>query len=77
MDNLGKAKAGKFYQILGYSENVAIKIKRRLLELGLTVGQTVKIARKSLLGKAYLLEVRGYSLSMRRNLASFILVRLA
>lgn len=75
MENLAKARAGKYYEISAYEEKVSIKIKRRLLELGLTVGQKVKIVRKSLLGKAFLIEIRGYSLSMRRDLASFVLVR--
>ena len=76
MENLEKAKCGVYYSIIGYSQQTPLKIKRRLLELGLTGGQKVRVVRKSLLGKAYLIEVRGYTLSMRKGLTSFVEVRL-
>ena len=74
MEHLDKAKCRLFYKIIGYSEKSPLKIKRRLLELGLTEGQKIRVVRKSLLGKAFLIEVRGYSLSIRKNLASFVLI---
>lgn len=74
MENLGKVKVGVFYTIKGFSDKAPLKIKRRLLELGLTVGQSVRLVRKSLLGKAFLLQVRGYTLSLRRSLASFVML---
>ncbi len=72
MEILEKAKNGVFYTIESYSKNAPLALKRRILELGLTPGQKVRIVRKSLLGKAYLIEVRGYTLSMRKSLLSYI-----
>lgn len=74
MQNLENAKRGIYYKIDAYSQLAPTKIKRRLLELGLTNGQKVRVVRKSLLGKAYLIEVRGYTLSLRRDLACFVLL---
>lgn len=74
MDNLLKGKVGKLYTIKGISENAPIKIKRRILELGFTRGQGVKIIRKSLLGKAFLIEIRGFILTIRKNIAELILI---
>ena len=75
MEKLDKVKIGAVYRIAGFASSVHLKIKRRLLELGLTLGQKVRVVRKSLIGKAYLIEVRGYTLSVRKTLASFVLVR--
>ena len=74
MESLEKAKRGIYYNLVGISDIAPLKLRRRLLELGLTAGQKVRIVRKSLLGKAYLLEVRGYTLSMRKNLVAFLMV---
>lgn len=72
---LRDAKAGKLCLIEGYAKESSLQFKRRLLELGLTPGQNVKVVRKSLLGKTVLVEIRGYMLSLRKDLLSFILVR--
>lgn len=72
MDNLINAKKEKYYKIKGISEYAPIKIKRRILELGFTRGQSVKVVRKSLLAKSYLVEIRGFTLTIRRDIASFI-----
>lgn len=72
MNNLSKAQKGKFYRIKGIKLSAPIKIKRRILELGFTRGQNVKMVRKSLLGKAYLVELRGYTLTIRKDIACLI-----
>ena len=74
MDNLSDAKCGSLYQIKGISQTAPIKIKRRILELGFTKGQNVKVAGKSFLGKAYLIEVRGFTLTIRKDIARMILI---
>lgn len=74
MFSLEKAKVGVYHSIQGYEKSAPKKMIRRLLELGLTKGQKVRIVRKSLFGKAYLIEVRGYVLSIRKALASFVLI---
>ena len=73
MENLLQAKIGKPYRIAGF-ENAPVKIRRRLLELGLTKGQKIVLSRKSLLGKALLVDVRGYCLSLRSDVAKVVMV---
>ena len=72
MQNLGQVQVNKFTTIIGIVEDAPIKIKRRLLELGLTAGQKVKVLRRSLAGGVLLVEVRGYTLSLRRESAKWI-----
>ena len=74
MDNLSNASCGKFYSVKGIEPSSPIKIKRRILELGFTSGQNVKLIRKSLLGKAYLVELRGFTITIRKDIAKMILV---
>lgn len=74
MDNLSNAKKGIFYEVKGISPTANLKIKRRLLELGFTRGQKVKVVRKSLLGKAYLVEIRGFTLTVRRDIAGLVII---
>lgn len=73
MDNLGKFKQGVYLKINGFARDVSTKIKRRLCELGLFVGQKVNILQKSALKKVLLIEVRGYVLSLRREQAEMVL----
>lgn len=67
-------KMGKTYKIIGIDEALAPKLKRRLFDLGLLSGHSIKVVRKSLLSKAYLIEVRGYTLSLRNTIVRAILV---
>ncbi len=75
MGNLTSAKINKTYIIENISELTSLKIKRRLLELGFTKGQKIKLLRKSLLGKAYLIEIRGYTLTLKKQIATFIEIK--
>lgn len=75
MGNLTSAKINKTYIIENISEQTSLKIKRRLLELGFTKGQKIKLLRKSLLGKAYLIEIRGYTLTLKKQIATFIEIK--
>jgi Fe2+ transport system protein FeoA len=74
MLSLSEVKMGKMYKICGISSKAPFKIKRRLLELGFTSGQKVCVERKSLLGQAFLVQVRGFMLSMRKDIVNYILV---
>lgn len=47
----------------------------RLMELGLVEGTTVRVVRKAPLGDPLELELRGYSLSIRRDEARLVHVR--
>ncbi len=74
MKNLMQCKFGRSYIISGFDESQPFKIRRRLCELGFTQGQEVRLVRKSLLGKAYLVELRGYTLSVRSTVAKAVIV---
>lgn len=70
---LSKCKLGGTYTISDI-KGLSLSITRRLYELGLLSGQKLKFARRSLLGRAFLIEIRGYTLSLRSNIASSIFV---
>ncbi len=67
-------KIGQRASINGINEKASLKLRRRLLELGFTHGQVVKLDKKSLLSHAFLVELRGYVLSIKREIASLIMV---
>ncbi len=75
MLNLLKAKKNVYQSISSISDNATFKIKRRLLELGFTPDTKVRILRKSLLGQAYLVEIRGFVLSMRKEILTNVLIK--
>ena len=67
MVTLDKAKVNKIYKIINFcGENDAIL--RRFLELGFSVGEKVKVLSTSLQKKVFLIEIRGYLLSVRASL---------
>ena len=53
-----------------------IKLKRRLLELGLCKGTTVKVINVSPLKHSYLLELRGFVLAVRKNCTDSVYVEI-
>ncbi len=61
--------------LAGFDKSLSFKIKRRLCELGFTEGQEVRLVRKSLLGKAYLVEILGYTLSLRSDIVKAVLIK--
>ncbi|MBP3344828.1 MAG: ferrous iron transport protein A [Clostridia bacterium] len=74
MDRLTEIRKNVFARIEKVDESAPLKIKRRLLELGFTKGQKIRVVEKSLSKQTFLVELRGYCLSMRKNLASYIVV---
>ena len=67
MTTLNQAKKMKLYKIVGFSsENDAVL--RRFMELGFNVGEKIKIVATSLQKKVFLIELRGYLLSVRAEL---------
>lgn len=74
MKSLKNAKVGRFYRVNKISEYAPDKIVRRLFDLGFTPNQSIKVIRKSLIGKTFLVEVRGYVLSMRSSVADAIIL---
>ena len=72
---LSELKSGQMAEITGYTMgNSAYRAK--LLALGLTSGVQVKILTVAPLGDPFELAVRGYHLSLRRDEATVIKVRL-
>ena len=65
MINLSELKVGDSAKIVTIFGNK--KIKQRLLQLGLTTGQIVKILSVSVLKKSFLISVRGYALAIRKS----------
>lgn len=74
MLSLTQVKLNKKFIICGY-QNLTDKILRRICDLGLTEGQSVRVKAKSLLKKALLIEVRGYELTIKADIASGIIVK--
>ena len=72
MITLDKGKLKKEYKIEKFLDHSTIV--RRFLELGLTVGQKVKVVATSLQKKVFLIEVRGYLLSIRTSLLEKVVV---
>lgn len=71
MMSLKDGKCGVCYKIVGFEEG---ELLQRFWELGFTVGQKVKIVSMSILKKVFLLEIRGYILSVRASLLSCVKV---
>lgn len=63
----------KIKNILGDNK----KVIRRFLELGIIKGQAIKILNTSILKKVFLVEIRGYILSIKSDLLSYIKVEKA
>ena len=74
MLNLSEGKKNKVYTIVGYCEKKD-KVSRRFMELGFSVGQKVKIVATSLQKKVFLIEIRGYLLSVRASLLAKVKVK--
>ena len=74
MEKLTNLKKGGYRKIVVVDKSAPLKVRRRLLELGFTSGQMIKVVRKSLLGETFLIELRGYQISMRKELAKFLIV---
>lgn len=71
--SLAEAKVGDTYEIV--SVNGEGFIRRRILDLGLTVCSKVKVVAVAPLGDPIDIEVKGFNLSIRRSEASAVKVR--
>ena len=70
LDKLPVGKAGTIRQVGGQGA-----LRRRLLDMGLTPGTPVKICKMAPLGDPMELELRGYSLTLRKEDAANIELR--
>lgn len=64
-ENLTELKEREEGYIVAISGNT--HIKRRLLDLGFTMGTAVRVLNISPLKNSYLLEIHGYILALRKN----------
>jgi Fe2+ transport system protein FeoA len=62
LDTLDVGQAGRVLSVDGPPE-----IRRRLVEMGLTPGVSVRVARFAPLGDPMDVELRGYHLTLRKN----------
>ena len=69
--NLEKGQCGKILNI-----EVNIKLKRRLLELGLINGEVVKILSISPLKNSYLILIKNYTLALRKSILQNVFVEI-
>ncbi len=74
MTTLNLAKKNQKYRIVGYVGQLD-GVSRRLLELGFTEGEQVKVISTSLQKKVFLIEIRGYILSVQTSLLQRIEVK--
>lgn len=72
--NLCDAKKNKTYKIVGFNGQ-ADGVLRRFFELGFGIGQRVRVLATSLAKKVFLIEIRGYVLSVRANLLQKVQVK--
>lgn len=73
--NCSNLKVGDTGRVLGFEKSIGEKIKKRLLELGFIEGKTIKLLQWSLAGDVLLIELNGYLLSIRKNIAKYIMLR--
>lgn len=67
LDTLDAGESGRVTSVAGPAD-----VRRRLMEMGLTPGATVRVVRFAPLGDPIDVEVRGYHLSLRRHEASHV-----
>lgn len=70
MTTLNELKENQICKVL--SVNVIGELKYRLLDMGIISNTTIKLTKKAPLGDPLQIEVRGYSLSIRSEIASKI-----
>ncbi len=72
MKNLTQAMIGESVVVKGLENDS--KVRKRLLEMGVTPGATLKVTGKAPLGDPIEILVRGYKLTLRKNEADAILI---
>ena len=72
MSTLDLVELGESVRVKGIAKES--KVKRKLLDMGVTPGVEVKIVGKAPMGDPINVEVRGYKLTLRKSEAKDILV---
>ena len=73
--SLCDCKIGIEYKIQELSMTLSQKNKMRLLEFGFIKGKKIKLLKKSLLKKTLLVELMGFILSLRADIAESVVVK--
>lgn len=71
---LSKCKVLVPYKILTILDILPLKYSRRLAEVGFLPNQQVEILKKSMQGKNFLISIRGFVISIRKEIADAIKV---
>lgn len=71
---LSEIKRDSQAKVVGFSHNCSYKIKRRLLELGFFNGTIITLNQRSFLNEVLLVELNGYLISLRADIAKNIIV---
>lgn len=69
---LARGKVLVPYKILEILDILSLKYSRRLVEMGFLPNQKVEILKKSMQGKTFLVSIRGYVVSIRKDIADAI-----
>ncbi|MGL5868916.1 MAG: FeoA family protein [Clostridium chrysemydis] len=72
MKNISELEIGKSVRVKGLDNNSAVK--RKLMDMGITLGAEIKVTGKAPLGDPIELSVRGYKLTLRKKEAEAILI---
>ena len=72
---LNNAQIGKKYTILGMCQNIDIKTKTRLFELGFLKGNAIKVLSRSISGGVLLVEINSTCLTIRKDEASCVVIK--
>lgn len=72
---LSQLKKDKSAVVVGFKDDINPKIKRRLLELGFVNGVCVTLSNVSFLNEVLLIELNGYTLSLRKDIAEEIIIK--
>ncbi|MFR9240627.1 MAG: FeoA family protein [Clostridium baratii] len=72
MKNIFKCKVGDKLRVKGINKDS--KVKRRLMDMGITPGITIEVTGIAPLGDPIEINVRGYKLTLRKEEASAILL---
>ncbi|MGN0301972.1 MAG: ferrous iron transport protein A [Anaerotardibacter sp.] len=65
MTTLAEAEAGSTVTVVKLQENGAVR--RRIMDMGITKGATIKVEKVAPLGDPIQLTVRGYELTLRKE----------
>ena len=72
---LSDLKLNECCEFVEYDVSIPLNIKRRMLELGFVSGVKVRLLQLSFLNDVMLVELNGYTLSLRKNIAQKMICR--